>query len=98
MSRLNTVERAAVRQAVDRTRQAGYHVKLVTDYTGRAMEGSCFGIIGDTPRADIIFCIELGVALTEAGEDYMAFRLARAAQGDKMGKDGLIYFPGWEWA
>lgn len=60
-------------------------------YSGHGMYSDvCFGVIVSGSQVVLI-----GVALSKVfGED--AWDIARSARGESMGRDMLVYFPGWE--
>jgi hypothetical protein len=71
-----------------------------TDYSGRAMYGSeCLGIemsVEDVPMFFAAVGYVQGVAeAEEEGYEEDLMKLVGAARTDSMGRDVIVYFPGW---
>jgi hypothetical protein len=70
-------------------------VELRESYSGRGMYGkSCFGLVG---RNVASIGMKLTAYLADSDELDLAVSLAKCANQDSMGMEGIIYFPGFEW-
>jgi hypothetical protein len=98
MTNTETLPRLLIETVVD---QFAGDIEIYEDYSGRGMYGAtCFGL---TCSGDVIypFFVELGAEVArvvESGDldvyDDLAGDLARAARTDSMGRDTIVYFPG----
>lgn len=76
--------------------------EITNTYSGRGMYGErCFGVTV-APRAMPRFLVTLGSTLTDLahqrnqpGPTELATDLAFAATTDSMGREVIVYFPGW---
>lgn len=89
-------------QFTDALEASGFNEYEIRDsYSGRFMNGSdCFGIVVDQSEERSVF-VALGWACGHAeaqeedSEMQMWERLIRSASVDSMGRDIIVYFPGW---
>lgn len=80
-------------------------IKLINDYSGRFMFGKlCFGIIGDLKQIEIVLnevfrkIISKRIITEENKEEIFDLhdKLLKVKEIDNMGKQHIIYFPGWQ--
>jgi len=79
----------------------GTSIDVREDYSGRGMDGrTCFGLtIGRNEEREVFAALGYLAGLTEGREDDAdidLMELARYARTDSMGRDTIVYFPGWE--